>query len=938
MRLCSLSAHTNLNLDVIGVSDIWHSSDNPISSNVDIQGYTFVKTTSVTQNGGVGLYIRDSLTYNPCIDLDSCTNDFETVWVEINNKNDKNFLICCVYRHPNSHIDNLTFHFQNHLSKLSSDKLLFIMGDFNVNLLDFASHTPTSNFVNNFFSHSLLPCSNHPTRVSEHRASIIDNIYTNATNANIVSDNILMQITDHFPQFMVLKKTHVSHSKSESLKYDYSKFLDDTFLKDFNQIDFNYVENSDLDINSKFDRFLKDLNTLTNNHAPIKRLSRKEKKLKDKLWINKRILKMMRIRDRILQKLRKQQISDTFNLYKKFRNRVSNELKESKMQYFHNYFSTNRQNMKKLWSGIKTIMSHMSYTSSINKLKDKDGNVTSDPNKMSIIFNDFYVHVADSITKSIPMTPKAPLDYLSNRTGNSLFLTPGTLLEVTDLISILNPSKSVGPNSIPIKLLKILGSSVSQFIALLVNQSFLSGIFPDKLKITEVMSLVKKGNAEILSNYRPISLLPIFSKIFEQLIYRRLYRFLEIHKVLYALQFGFQENHSLDHALVSLTEAVRNTLDNSRLGCGIFIKLQKAFDTVNQRILLSTLEHYGVRGCALNWFRSYLSDRQQYVSVNGSNSDILSITCGVPQGSVLGPLLFLIYINDLPNASKKLTFYLFADDTNIYYECNDLPNLIKVVNKELRSVKRWLDANKLSLNIDKTNYILFHSLSVNIPSDSDIKIGKKHNKGVKFVKFLGLLLDEHLSWRYHLSELLKKVARACGMFFNIRNLLPLDVLICLYNALFLSFLQYGLVVGGQTYASYTDPIFKLQKKAVRAISFQPRMSPSLPIFNDLTRLKLSEIFQLRLLTFVFDSVNKTSPGCFHDFFLFSSSVHQYATRQASQGDLFMSRKNCLHYALKSIRYLGATLWNALPVELRNAPSKILVKAKLKMYLLEKAKQ
>ena len=186
-------------------------------------------------------------------------------------------------------------------------------------------------------------------------------------------------------------------------------------------------------------------------------------------------------------------------------------------------------------------------------------------------------------------------------------------------------------------------------------------------------------------------------------MYRQLYKFLEVHNVLYSLQFGFQENHSIDHALVSLTEAVRNTLDNKKLGCGIFIDLQKAFDAVNHRILLSKLEHYGIRGCALEWFRSYLSDRKQYVSIDGINSNLLSISCGVPQGSVLGPLLFLIYINDLPNASKKLTFYLFADDTNIYYECKDLYNLNKIVNKELKLVKKWLDANKLPLNIEKSN-------------------------------------------------------------------------------------------------------------------------------------------------------------------------------------------------------------------------------------------
>ena len=157
------------------------------------------------------------------------------------------------------------------------------------------------------------------------------------------------------------------------------------------------------------------------------------------------------------------------------------------------------------------------------------------------------------------------------------------------------------------------------------------------------------------------------------------------------------------------------------------------------------MEHYGIRGCALEWFKSYLSNRKQYVFVNGSNSNLLPINCGVPQGSALGPLLFLTYINDLPNASKKLTFYLFADDTNIYYESKDLSDLIRIVNKELRLVKKWLDSNKLSLNIDKTNCIIFHSSSINVSSGSDIRIGKKYIKRVKFVKFLGLLLDEHLS-------------------------------------------------------------------------------------------------------------------------------------------------------------------------------------------------
>ena len=194
------------------------------------------------------------------------------------------------------------------------------------------------------------------------------------------------------------------------------------------------------------------------------------------------------------------------------------------------------------------------------------------------------------------------------------------------------------------------------------------------------------------------------------------------------------------------------------MGAAFSFDLQKAFDTVNHNILISKLEHYGVRGCALQWFKSYLSDRSQFVSINGSESYLLKVTCGVPQGSVLGPILFLIYINDLPNVTERLQFYLFADDTNIYCQSDTLESLVVTVNCELKLLKKWLDTNKLSLNIDKTNYIIFHSKSKKLPSEPLTKIGKKHIKRVKFVKFLGLLLDENLDWKYHLNELSKKTS------------------------------------------------------------------------------------------------------------------------------------------------------------------------------------
>ncbi len=933
-ELIALCNQLTFHPDVIGVSEIWDSDNHPITTNVDIPGYTLYKTSSSSQNGGVGLYIKSSLTAIHRNDLNISNSDFETVWVEIDNKKSKNMLFCCVYRHPSTDIETLTDHFENIFAKISLNKLVFIMGDFNINLLNYDSHTPTNDFINFLSVNNFLPCIHHPSRVSDQSESVIDNIFTNAIG-DLTCGNILTQISDHFPQFMVMKNSKIVYNETVSFKHDFSKLNEQNFIEDFNNLDLSFLEFDNMDVNEKFDRFLEVLSSLSSKHAPITKRSKKEIKFKNKPWINRKIQKMMKIRDKILHKLKKNKSANNLTLYKKFRNRVSNEIKQSKARYYYNYFHENNNNMKKLWSGIKTIISQKSTTpSTINKIKDDFGNITSDPSDMSNIFNNFFTTVADKITSKIPKTPKSPLDYLQNRNPASLFLSPVTSEEILDLINLLDSSKSVGPNSIPIKMLKIIGSSISPCLASLVNKSFQVGIFPNKLKVAKVISLFKKGDPELPSNYRPISLLPIFSKLFEKLMYKRLYRFLEVHNIFYSLQFGFQENRSIDHALISMTESIRSTLDCKKFGCGVFIDLQKAFDTVNHQILLSKLEHYGIRGCALDWFKSYLFQRKQYVSINGQNSSLLTVNCGVPQGSVLGPLLFLIYINDLPLASTKLKFYLFADDTNIYLEDGNLTHLVKTVNKELKFVMKWLNANKLSLNIEKTNFILFHSMSIKVPSDINIKIGKKPINRVKFIKFLGVLLDENISWKHHLNQLSKKLARICGMFFKIRNFVPLNTLLCLYNALFLSFLQYGITVWGSTCTTYIDPIFKLQKKVVRAISFESSNSHSSPIFKDLKILKLSDVFHLKLLTFVYESIHKISPSCFHNFFCLSSYVHQYSTRQASRGNLYLNQKNTVRYGLNSLGYLGAKLWNELPDHIRSAKTKNMFKTKLKSHLIE----
>ena len=239
-------------------------------------------------------------------------------------------------------------------------------------------------------------------------------------------------------------------------------------------------------------------------------------------------------------------------------------------------------------------------------------------------------------------------------------------------------------------------------------------------------------------------------------MHKRMYEFFEDNNILYELQFGFRKKMSTGHSLVEITEEIKESIDNGKFGCGIFIDLKKAFDTVNHQILLVKLEHYGIRGALLKWFESYLTDRKQYVYHNGIASSMESITCGVPQGSVLGPLLFLIYVNDLPNISDKLRFFLFADDTNIYHDSDDLVELEKTMNQELRKLSLWLNKNRLALNAGKTNCVIFRA-NKRVYHNVKIILNRKAIKQKDHVKYFVILMDEHLNWKKQITNVTKKI-------------------------------------------------------------------------------------------------------------------------------------------------------------------------------------
>ena len=411
-------------------------------------------------------------------------------------------------------------------------------------------------------------------------------------------------------------------------------------------------------------------------------------------------------------------------------------------------------------------------------------------------------------------TPDSYTDYLQDSTENSIYLRPTDPGEIHDIIKKFKNKATLDHK---ISALKIANENF-QFTTTLsnvVNSSLDEGVFPQKLKEAKVVPIHKSGSKTQVSNYRPISLLTSFSKVFEKVMHARILDFLETNKILYEDQYGFRPGRSCEHALLTAQNCLLNSLSNKQISVLLLLDYSKAFDMVDHAILIRKLEHYGIRGRALSWMKSYLENRTQYVTIDGKNSSSKQLTYGVPQGSILGPLLFIIYINDLPEISRIARFILYADDANIILSGTNIDDINEQLKLICNKLVKWVASNGLQLNLKKTNYMIFSRRKIDLPVPlkiSNVAIERKTE-----ARFLGVILDEKLNWNSHITHLKAKMSRYIGIMYKIKRYLPPQARLQIYHSFVQSHLNFCSLIWGFSSKSNIQSVFGMQKKGIRAI-------------------------------------------------------------------------------------------------------------------------
>ena len=685
------------------------------------------------------------------------------------------------------------------------------------------------------------------------------------------------------------------------------------------------IENIDIACNN----FIQVFKHLLDKNIPLKKFP-VTKNRDSKPWFTTGLRNACNKKNHLYKKFLKYQTAASSSKYKTYKNKLTTILRNAEKKYYSTLLKEKEKNIKATWK----ILNDLTKKNNINKelpREFKNGNKTmNNPKDIAIGFNNFFSNIGSDLASKIPQCNDGSFrDYINKNIPNSLFLNGVTNEEVIDEVRQFKGKYSCGVDGIDMYTVKRVIDEIVEPITYICNKSLETGIFPEAFKIAKIIPIYKSGNRQDFSNYRPVSLLPQFSKILEKLFNKRLMDFINKQELLFNGQFGFRPNMSTSDALLKLTEVITNEMDKANYTVGVFIDLKKAFDTIDHEILLKKLECYGIRGVAANWLKSYLTNRVQIVTVNNITSESANIKCGVPQGSILGPSLFLLYINDIYCVSTLLNCILFADDTNLIYSGKDLNRVCEIVSHELNKLSKWFAVNKLSLNVSKTNYIIFYSK--NVPNETRVTINGKEIDRVYDIKFLGVHVDCKLNWKKHVEYIQTKISKNVYIIYTLKYILDKAVLFTLYNTLVLPYMTYCCEVWGNTYRSTLDFLFLLQKKVLRTVVKADFLSHTKPIFYDLQTLNIYDIIELKTAVVMFKAYHNLLPHSTQMYFKLNVNVHKYNTRQEEQFVTNYRRTTLKSMCLSNI---GVKLWNNVPSELKKCKTTTSFKRLYKQKQLE----